>query len=147
MSKKLTKETIQAWVHLHRAHRQSLDSVEKALKQNDLPPLDWYDVLIELHREKSNGLRQYEIGKKILLKKHNLSRLIDRLEDDQLIRRYTCSEDGRGSRIKITDKGEKMLKQIWPTYSNAIQNVFGVKLEPKELAELSQILKKVVDPS
>ena len=147
MSKEPTKDSIQAWIQLHRAHRLLLETVENSLKSKELPPLDWYDVLIELHREKSTGLRQYEISEKILLNKHNLSRLIDRLEKNQLVVRHTCAEDGRGNRIKITDNGEKMLKQVWPVYGQSIQEDFGTKLNPEELIELSRILRKVLDQS
>ena len=144
MNKEPTQETIQAWIQLHRTHRRLLETVENSLKSKELPPLDWYDVLLELHREKNMGLRQYEIGEKVLLNKHNLSRLIDRLEKDQLVDRYACEEDGRGNRIKITDKGEKMLKQVWPVYSKSIQENFGIKLKHKEFIELSRILNKVL---
>ncbi len=145
MSKTPTQDTIQTWIELHRAHRRLLDTVESSLKSQGLPPLDWYDVLIELHREKNAGLRQYEIGQKILLNKHNLSRLIDRLEKNQLVVRHTCAEDGRGNQIKITDKGEKMLKQVWPVYGQSIQESFGEKLSSNELTELSAILRKLLD--
>ncbi len=144
MSNEPTKETIQAWIQLHRTHRQLLETVENSLKSKGLPSLDWYDVLLELHREKSTGLRQYEIGEKILLNKHNLSRLIDRLEKNQLVGRHACAEDGRGNRIKITDKGEIMLKQVWPVYSQSVQEDFGVKLKTKEFIDLSRILNKVL---
>ena len=144
MSKEPTKETIQSWIQLHRTHRQLLETVENSLKNKGLPPLDWYDVLLELHREKSAGLRQYEIGEKILLNKHNLSRLIDRLEKNQLVGRHACLEDGRGNRIKITEKGEKMLKRVWPVYSQSIQESFGIKLKSSEFIELSRILSKVL---
>lgn len=144
MNKKLSEEAIQAWVQLHHAHRLLLERVEKALKDSGLPPLGWYDVLLELHREKSTGLRQYEIGEKILLGKHNLSRLIDRLEKNQLVARHACIEDGRGNRIKITGEGVKMMKKIWPVYSRSIQENFGTKLMPSEFVKLQQTLKKVL---
>ena len=144
MSKKPTENAIAAWIQLHRAHRLLLDKVENSLKLKGLPPLDWYDVLLELHREKSAGLRQYEIGEKVLLNKHNLSRLIDRLENDKLVARQTCTEDRRGNRIVITAEGEKMLKQVWPVYSQSIQELFGAKLNAGELVELSRVLGKVL---
>jgi len=147
MSEEPAKETIQAWIHLHRTHRLLLERVENSLKSKGLPLLGWYDVLLELHREKRKGLRQYEIGEKILLNKHNLSRLIDRLDKNQLVSRHACAEDGRGNRIKITEKGENMLKQVWPVYSQSIQESFGIKLNSNELIELSRILSKVLGQS
>lgn len=144
MSQQPGKYTIQAWINLHRAHRHLLDTVETALKKADLPPLDWYDVLLELQRDKQNGLRQFEIGEKVLLNKHNLSRLIDRLEQQKLLARYACAEDGRGNRIKITESGEKILKKIWPIYSQVIQQAFADKLTVSETASLTKILDKLL---
>lgn len=139
-----SKTTIKAWVSLHRAHRKLLEQVGEALKSNDMPPLDWYDVLLELNREVSAGLRQYEIGAQVLLSKHNLSRLIDRLEKQHLVRRDACEEDGRGNRIYITEEGKKMLKRVWPVYGQSIQKEFGERLSQKEYSELSRLLEKIL---
>ena len=143
MREKTTEETIQAWIQLHRTHRLLLEAVENALKNKGLPPPGWYDVLLELYREKNTGLRQYEINEKVLWKKHNLSRLLDRLEKNQLVERHTCVDDRRSNRIKITAEGEKMLKQVWPVYEQSIQENFGAKLKPEEFIELSRILSNV----
>jgi len=145
MNKKvvLENEVMTSWVALHRAHRMLFEQVETNLKLNKLPSIDWYDVLLELNRDKNNGLRQYEIGQKILLNKHNLSRLIDRLQNKQLVIRKACKEDKRGNRILITDKGIELLKKIWPFYSQSIKEGFSDKLEKKEFIELTRILNKL----
>lgn len=145
MTKKPSEETVQAWILLHRVHRLFLDNVENALKNEGLPLLDWYDVLLELHREKSDGLPQYEIGHKVLLSKHNLSRLIDWMEREQLVGRYVCAEDKRGNGLMITDKGEKVLKQIWPVNAKSIQESFGSLLNFYDIGGLSGVLKKLLD--
>lgn len=144
MSKLPNEATVRAWIHLHRAHRTLLDRVELPLKKNGLPPLDWYDVLLELSKAGDSGLRQYEIGERVLLNKHNLSRLIDRLEKNNLVRRYACAEDGRGNRINITAEGKKLMQQVWPVYREALQANFGEKLASKEVAELTRLLTKVL---
>lgn len=139
-----SNETTLAWIALHRAQRLLLELVESDLKRNQLPSLEWYDVLLELNREKETGLRQYEIGERMLLNKHNLSRLLDRLEKQDLVRRYACEEDGRGNRIKLTPQGEAMLQQMWPVYGNAIQCYFGNKLSEIEQQALTNLLQKIL---
>ena len=139
-----TKETIQVWIRLHRAQRLLLAKVEESLKSAGLPPLSWYDVLLELSRKKPDGLRQYEIAERILLRKYNLSRLLDRLEIKSLIVRHACKKDGRGIRIKITEKGEKLMRQIWLVYSESIQKSFGSKLNFEETTELNRILGRIL---
>ncbi len=129
---------------LHRANRRLLEEVGAALKRAGLPPLDWYDVLLELRRAGEDGLRQFEVGDKILLSKHNLSRLIDRLEKQALVRREATAEDGRGNRIKITTEGKQLLRKVWPVYADSIQREFGNKLNEREAQQLARLLRKVM---
>ncbi len=143
MKNKASKDTIQAWIHLHRAQQVLLEKVESALKQAKQPPLSWYDTLFELSKEKKSGLRQYEISQKVLLNKHNLSRLLDRLEKQNLVKRHECSEDGRGNTIIITDTGIETLKQMWPVYNQAIEQHFAAQLTPNDIEGLSEILSKI----
>jgi DNA-binding MarR family transcriptional regulator len=145
MSNVPDQNTIDAWVLLHRVQRKLREDVETALKASSLPPLDWYDVLLELHRAGEVGLRQFEIGEKVLLNKHNLSRLIDRLEKNRLAQRYASSEDGRGNQIRITAQGEQTLRQMWPVYGQSIQGRFGDRLEEKECLDLAALLAKLLD--
>jgi len=138
-------KVMQTWVQLYRTQQMLLDAVERSLKQAGLPPLAWYDVLLELQRKRQDGLRQYEIGDKILLNKHNLSRLLDRLGNHDLIERQPCDEDGRGNVIKITHAGEVMLKQVWPVYSQSMMQNFGDRLNADEIHELNRLLNKVFE--
>lgn len=139
-----TETTIDAWVMLHRANRKLLEEVGAALKRHGLPPLDWYDVLLELRRAGNDGLRQFEVGDRILLSKHNLSRLIDRLEKQNLVRRHATAEDGRGNRIKITNQGKEVLRKVWPVYAESIQREFGDKLNVREASQLARLLGKLM---
>ncbi len=145
MSRKPSRQTRQAWIALHRAHRLLLERVESALKRAGLPPLDWYDVLLELERCGGAGLRQYQLGERVLLSKHNLSRLIDRLEQNGLVRREACAEDGRANLIRITAAGEEMRARMWPVYGDAIEAIFGARLAGDEAVELSRVLGKVLE--
>ena len=144
MSPKPSKLTQQAWIDLHRANRLLLERVESALKRAGLPPLDWYDALLELRRERETGIRQFQLGERVLLSKHNLSRLINRLEQKGLVRRLACTEDGRGNLIRITAAGERMLDAMWPVYGGVIEASFGARLARDDAVELSRVLGKVL---
>ena len=133
----------QAWARLLRAQRILLERVETALKEAGLPPLSWYDVLLELSRNDHDGLRQYEIAERILLSKHNLTRLLDRLEARGLVVRGACPEDARGNIVSITAKGRSLQKRMWPVYADAVKTHFSGRLTAKDLDSLSRILGKV----
>lgn len=145
MEKNRPKKAEIAWVLLLRSQQVLIDIVETKLKNAGFPPLSWYDLLLELDREPGRGLRQYEIGERVLLNKHNLSRLIDRLEKQALVQRVACDTDGRGNVIKITEKGVQMRKAMWPIYEQAIQEVIANPLTIKQIDSLTEIMDTLLN--
>src|SRR3954451_144648 len=101
-----------AWVQLIRAHRSALSSVERALRSAELPPLEWYDVLLEL--ERGGPLRPRDLQDRLLFAQYNLSRLLDRMEAEGLISRERCSEDARCQWIRASAEGKALRKRMWP---------------------------------
>ena len=99
MTGKPSDMTIAAWARLLKAQAKALDAVETDLKAKGLPPLAWYDVLLELKREENSALRPLELEKRLLLKQHNVSRLIDRMERKNLLKRLPYAGDGRGQLV------------------------------------------------
>ena len=142
MSGTVPKSVITSWARLLRAQQVLLEQVEADLKRAGLPPLGWYDVLLELSREDGGRLRQFELGEKVLLSKHNLSRLIDRLEAEGLLAREACEEDRRGAHVVITRKGRALLKRMWPVYERAIDQHFGRLLSEEEATALGNVLQR-----
>lgn len=137
---------IRTWARLIRAANTVLSAVERELKAAGHPPLAWYDVLLELRRVGELGLRPFEMEEKLLLAQHNVSRLLDRLERNNLIARRPADEDGRGQRIAITDTGRALLDAMWPDYRAAIQRHVGDKLQgDHEAVELYHLLGGLLD--
>jgi DNA-binding MarR family transcriptional regulator len=132
--------TVQAWARLVRAQQLLLERVEADLKRAGLPPLRWYDVLLELRRAEPDGLRQFEIGEAVLLNKYNVSRLLDRLEREGLIERYVCAADGRGAQVRITPSGNGLLKRMWKVYGEAVAEHFAQHFSAADINRLSALL-------
>jgi DNA-binding MarR family transcriptional regulator len=135
--------TVTAWIRLVRASRHALGVVEADLKAAGLPPLGWYDVLLELRRAEA-PLRPLEIEGRLLLAQHNVSRLIDRLETAGYVERQPCEEDGRGQVVVLTSAGRDLLKRMWPVYRTAIQRHVGAKLSKSQAATLGQLLGQLL---
>jgi DNA-binding MarR family transcriptional regulator len=135
----------QAWINLVRAEEAVVAAIEAEVKAAGLPPLAWYDVLLELSRTQSEaGVRQNELERRLLFRQYNLSRLIDRLEDAKYVERKQCPEDGRGQVVVATAAGKKFQKQMWPVYRDAVTRRVASKLTNKEAAELGRLLEKLV---
>lgn len=136
-----TEVAERAWVQLVRAHRSALCSVEKALRAADLPPLEWYDVLLEL--EGGGPLRPRDLQERLLLAQYNLSRLLDRMEADGLVTRERCSDDARCQWVQATAEGEALRRRMWPVYADAIRTAVEARLTKAQAAQLGDLLGKL----
>src|SRR5437868_2424521 len=134
-----------AWVQLIRAHRSALGSVERALRTADLPPLEWYDVLLEL--ERGGPLRPRDLQDRLLLAQYNLSRLLDRMEADGLIARERCSDDARCQWVRVSEAGQALRESMWPVYAGAIEEALGARLGSAEAQKLAQLLSRLTSCS
>ena len=141
------EETVTAWARLIRARYLLVAAAERDAKAEGLPPLEWYDVLLELSRlPEGEGLRPFELEGRLLLAQYNLSRLVDRLAKAGYIEKRSCPSDGRGQLLVITEAGRELRKRSWPAYAAAIERHFGAKLRPGDAETLGEILARLVDP-
>lgn len=101
-----------------------LRRISRDLEEAELPPLTWYDVLAALRDAPQGSLRQVELAERVLLSNSGLSRLVDRLERDALVRRTACPGDRRSFHVQLTPEGREMLDRMWPVYARGIAEDF-----------------------
>jgi len=143
--KKWTGPETAAWIGLIRAQQYLVGAVEDALREEGLPPLPWYDVLWELDKSSGGNLRLNELGKRVLLDKYNVTRLVQRLENEGLVRRVPCPQDGRGIFAHITPKGRKLREKMWPVYERAVSERFFSKLGKEDISRLGRIMDRICE--
>ncbi len=144
MSASACEEAIDAWVRLVRVEQALLGKIEADLKAAGFPPLQWYDVLLEVAREPEHRLRPVELERRLLLPQSNTSRLIDRMEREGFVRREACPNDGRGQWIAITAEGAALKARMWPVYRAAVAAHVGSKICPDDARTLSAILSRLL---
>jgi DNA-binding MarR family transcriptional regulator len=133
-----------AWRSLITAHAVVVEKVERALLEAGLPPLGWYDVLLELSAAPGCRLRMHELARAVVLSRSGLTRLVDRLERAGLLRREPDPSDRRGSFAVLTDEGGEMLRRMWPVYAAGIAEHFGGHLSDDEAYALTEVLSRVL---
>ena len=75
-----------------RAHALLIGAIEQDLAAAELPPLAWHDVLAALDAAPDGRMRIHELADAIVFSRSGLSRLLDRLEREELLRRERSSE-------------------------------------------------------
>jgi|SRR5579871_611777 len=143
MSSGPSEAVIRAWTSLVKAAQLVLGAVEADLKAEGFPPLGWYDVLLELSRDKVDGLRPFELEERLLLAQYNLSRVLDRLVTAGLVERRPHPEDRRGQIVRITAAGRDLVRRMWPAYRAAIARHVGARLGEDEARDLAGLLDRL----
>lgn len=138
-----THQSCQAWARLMRVSGKLLQDIECDLKAANLPPLAWYDVLLEVRNAEPQWLRPIDIQEKMLIQQYNISRLIERLVKENYVERKSCDRDKRGQYIILKAEGKSVLDRMWPIYKAAIDAHFGDKLSAADVNGLMRILGKL----
>jgi DNA-binding MarR family transcriptional regulator len=80
-----------------------------------------------------DGILIRELAVYAVVEQSTLSRAIDALSRDGLIRRETDTVDSRATRIFLTDAGRKTYQQLWPHMAESYEQMFvGVNVEDRQ---------------
>jgi DNA-binding MarR family transcriptional regulator len=138
MSPRVPEPHLSAWRAMLNAHASVVARVEEALAEADLPPLAWYDVLWALRRAPGGRIRMADLAGGLTLSRGGLTKLADRLEAAELLRRERVEDDGRGLYAVLTPAGERMLRRMWPVYARALRDTFVDAMSADEAAVIAE---------
>jgi DNA-binding MarR family transcriptional regulator len=134
-----------AWRRFLRAHALLMRRLESDLLVEQKLPLAMYDVLVQLVEAPDRRLRMSELAERVLLSRSGLTRLVDRLEREGLVRREACEDDARGLFTVITPDGVDRLRAASPTHLRGIAQHAVGRLADDEAAQLSALLGRMLD--
>ena len=104
-----------------------------------------YAVLVTLSHTPDGVLRARELGSELAWDRSRLSHLVRRMEKRGLIAREDCSEDARGSMVRLTDAGRDAIKGAAPKHAATVRRHFFDRLSDRELATLSTVFDRLLD--
>jgi len=134
--------TIDFWKQLVLASSDLMATIEDALLSNGLPPLSWYDALLEVEKAGSAGVRPFELQERLLLPQSGTSRLLQRMEQAGYIARLDCKADGRGYVVVVTKEGKATRRRMWPIYADVLIDGIETRLSDDRIEDLTDALKK-----
>ncbi len=127
------------------AHSRLTERLSSAVAEGGGVELDAYEVISALAGEPEGRMRMSELADKVVLTRSGLTRRLDRMERDGLVRREKCSDDRRGSFAVLTDKGRAAREAAWPRYREAIRAHFGDRMTEGEARQLGALMKRVLE--
>lgn len=142
----LTPVEMDAWRSFLRAHAKVTRVLDAELTNECELPLGTYEVLIHLSEAPGRRLRMTELADRVLLSRSGLTRLVDRMEREGLLRRESCPTDLRGTNAVLTDAGLDRLRTAAPTHLRGVREHFVDLLTDAELRALASALGRLAGP-
>jgi DNA-binding MarR family transcriptional regulator len=143
MKSRPTRAELAAWRAFLEAHHAVMAVLGEELEEIGLP-IGFYDVLVQL-TEAERGLRMAELARRVLLSKSGLTRLVDRMAGQGLVRRRPSPEDGRGYYVVATTLGRNALRRASPGHLRGVANHFTSLLTADELTVITRAMNRVAD--
>jgi len=131
-----------AWRSLLRAHASLMRELASDLAMKTRLPLGDFDVLAQLALA-GGELRMTELAAKTFSSRSAMTRRVDRLVEEGLVRRTSSDADGRGVVISLTEAGLARLAEAMPVHLKGVSKLFLDRLDDQELAVLERALDKV----
>ena len=135
----LTELELAAWRGFLRTHAELFKALDAELDAAHRLPLTTYEVLVALLHAPGRRLRMAELASQMLLSRSGVTRLVDRLERDGLLRREECADDGRGLFAVLTEDGQQVLSTARPTHLSGVRRRFLDRLTEDDQRTLARI--------
>ncbi len=135
-------DSLTAWRRFLQAHRLVTNELDRELKERHELPLDWYDVLVQLH-EAGGHLTMGRLARSVLISPSNCSRLVDRMSRQGLVERRADPDDGRTIQAVITGDGRRLLRRASTTHLAGIERHFTGLLDDPEA--MNSFFGQVID--
>jgi DNA-binding MarR family transcriptional regulator len=133
------------WRAFVRAQAQVSRRLDEDLRSEHGMSLQEYVALLFLAEAPDRRLRMGRLADSLSLSKSGATRLIDRLVDDGLVDRVTCSSDLRGAEAALTESGLNRLRTAAPTHLRGIADYFLSAIDGDDLETVERTMLSVAD--
>ena len=134
-----SKDALKLWVVLARAFSAVEQHAAQHVAQHDLT-LAEFGVLEALFHK--GPMLLGEVQKKVLVSSGGVTYLVDRLAQRGLVRRRPSPSDRRARYAELTEKGETLIRQIFPEHAARIEQAVAA-LSVTEQREAARLLKEL----
>jgi DNA-binding MarR family transcriptional regulator len=139
----LTAGELRAWRGLLRAHACLAKRLDAALDNAHRLPLSSYEVLHHLEDSTGGRMRMCDLAEQAQLSRSGLTRLVDRLEREELLERCSCEQDARGSFACLTEIGRERLEEARVTHLAVVREHFFSRFSEAELSVLADMCQRI----
>src|SRR5271165_7361081 len=139
----LTLGELRAWRGLLRAHACRARRLDAELERAHGLPMTSYEVLQHLGDASAGRMRMCDLAERAQLSRSGLTRLVDRLEREELLERCSCEHDARGSYACLTPTGRQRLIEARGTHQAVVREHFLSRFSESELSLMAEMWERI----
>jgi DNA-binding MarR family transcriptional regulator len=143
---RLSRSQLASWRSFLRAHAAVTRKLEADLMAEHQLPLAWYDVMVQLVEATDQRLRMTDLAGAVLISRSGLTRLVDRLVAEGLVRRERAADDARGTFAVLTEAGYQRLRDATPTHLNGVATYVIERVSDEQLLALGRACELIAAP-
>ncbi|MDA2893278.1 MarR family winged helix-turn-helix transcriptional regulator [Mycolicibacterium sp. BiH015] len=140
---RLTERTA-LWQEFMRLYRTIVDEMAEQMMRDHRLPLEWFDVLAHLAELPGKRLGQRQLRDRLLLSESGVSRMLARMEHEDLIARASSADDKRAIDITMTARGQAQLMQAIESHTRLVAELFTDRLSETDRQALGRIVRKLL---
>lgn len=133
------ERALRLWIALARAYTTFSRAVDERIQEYGLTTAQ-FGILEALHH--LGPLSLGELAQKLLVTGGNVTYVMDRLEDEGLVRRRRSGEDRRVVLAHLTEEGQELIADVFPDHAVFVRELAD-RLQPDEQERLRTLLKKL----
>ncbi|MDC4232382.1 MarR family transcriptional regulator [Actinomyces sp. B33] len=118
-------------------------AIEAALKAECSVSLPEYNVLLQVHRAGSEGIRPSALAREVVFSPSRLTHTIRRLVERGHVVRTSCQGDGRGGIVRLTDDGERAYRAAAEVQRAVIRRYALAGLSDEEIRVLNRVFTRI----
>ena len=126
---------------VNRAARAFANRLGSELRPFEVGTGQW---AVLMHLWGSDSMTQAQLARRVAIEQPTMVRTIDRMERDGLVTRTPDPNDGRASRIALTERGWNLRDALVPL-ADGVNRAATESLTNEEVATLRRLLAKLVD--
>ena len=132
---------VDLFLSLQRAADRQMQGLEDALRRSGVTPVQ-YLVLRSLREAGSAGMPSNQIARNMTTHDPDMTRLLDKLEEREVIKRWRDKSDRRVYRVKLTREGAILLRELSLVTKELHRKQFST-LDRRQVQSLTRMLKNV----
>jgi DNA-binding MarR family transcriptional regulator len=120
------------------------DRLDRDLRELHDLSMPEYEILVRLSEAPNRSIRMAELAAAVAHSRSRVTHTISRLERDGIVRRDTCSDDGRGVSAVLTDHGFSVLEKAAHTHVRGVHEYLIENAPDDEFNTVGRIMERVI---